>query len=697
MAVVVACGLTGASCGGGDGSDGLGNDSPTPESSSSAGDLEPTGDLEGVVTVVHDPELSEPATAWEEFLAEMDDDGRVSKETALEAFALAYGPIPGVEVRAGEPGAVASMTARSWLSHHLDQLTPEQTEAIRARLESLDADGRPADEWPGVDEDSAGQQEDALGATGVGPIAFAQKAPVEGPRSCWGGPITLANAPGSELYRPLLEGELAELATKLGPLGIPVYLGFGSEGREVLADADPWNADCGQRAVSCTVRLMPKSVADFTADQDNLRSTLLHELMHCYQGARAPVNNVRNSLPWIVEGFATFAQRDVHPEINSFVNGWWALWFNKVETPLTQRSYDAVGFFEHLLAVGADPWVSFETALATTQSVDQFNVFTGDVRLEFEQTWASSVSRQPDRGPAWDDMLPGMPEVVPTLTTVTIFEGTRNVFKTAAFMAILVDVEFDAELVVVNPTAGHGRLGWGTGDEIVLDPLGADMAYCTIAGGCECPSGQTSSVLSDPAAEIEQIPFRFALLALAADPSPGEIAITGMSISEACSKTPPPSDDQTESGAPPWEDNVCELLSDADVAAVFGGRSPTSEEPYETNTVAVDGYGGASCRWKVSVSEHLGLDVFPAADVNIDELAAYDPWERWYSETLAGVGDDGRVQRWNGEASLGVAPGSVGSIVVLQGGIGLRVELTDNFPAEPDGLIAAARVILEGQ
>ena len=44
-----------------------------------------------------------------------------------------------------------------------------------------------------------------------------------------------------------------------------------------------------------------------------------------------------------------------------------------------------------------------------------------------------------------------------------------------------------------------------------------------------------------------------------------------------------------------------------------------------------------------------------------------------------------------------VAPGSVGSIVVLQGGIGLRVELTDNFPAEPDGLIAAARVILEGQ
>ena len=78
------------------------------------------------MTVVQGPEISEPATVWEEFLVEMDDDGRVSKETALEAFALAYGPIPGVEVRAGDHGPVASMTAQSWLSHHMDELTPEQ-------------------------------------------------------------------------------------------------------------------------------------------------------------------------------------------------------------------------------------------------------------------------------------------------------------------------------------------------------------------------------------------------------------------------------------------------------------------------------------------------------------------------------------------------------------------------------------------
>ena len=151
-------------------------------------------------------------------------------------------------------------------------------------------------------------------------------------------------------------------------------------------------------------------------------------------------------------------------------------------------------------------------------------------------------------------------------------------------------------------------------------------------------------------------------------------------------------------GAAPWEGNVCDLLTDEQVAAVFGGRTPTETQPADTNTVAADGYGGASCRWKITVSEHLILDVFPAADADVLVLAAYDPQDRWYPELLGGIGDEAVVLLWNGDPVLGVPDGASGAIVAVQGEVGVRLELTSNFSVEPvpPGMVAAARVILEG-
>jgi hypothetical protein len=675
MAIVAVCALVAASCGGSD-------DSETASSHGAA----PTE------TTVHEPDIAAPVTVWDEFLAEMDDDGRVSKDTALEAFALAYGPIPEVEIRAGDPGAVASMTARSWLSHHLDELTFEQTEAVHAALESLDAEGRPASEWHNAGGDA--MDGDSLGTGGVRLIGFSQEAQSSEPKSCWGGPITLADAPGTEKFRPLLNEELTELTIELGPLGIPVYLAFGAEKGTVLADASPWNADCDQPAVACRVRLRPKAVEDFVNDEDNLRVVLLHELVHCYQGARAPVNNVRNSKPWLIEGFPMFAMRDLHPEISTLVNRWWRSWFSKPGLPLVGRSYDAVGFFVHLAAVGADPWASFEAALATTDSTEQFEIFVRDVRVDFEETWASSVSRQPDRGPAWDDGLPGMPRTVPTRQSATITDTTTTGYRTLPFGIALVDLVFEADLIVIEPISGQSRLGWGNLDEIVLDTDGADAVYCAASGGCECPSGKLADVVSDHTGPIPDLPFGAALLALSSDPSPGEVVIIGMSMDQACTEAAS-GDDPPPSGAAPWQGDVCALLSDVDVAAAMGGRPPTSTEPTNANTVAADGYGGASCRWKVSVADHLILDVFPAANANFEELAAYDPHDRWLTEGLAGVGDEAWVQRWNADSALPIAPGAVGAIVVRQGDLGLRLQITAGYPAEPDGLIGAAQVILD--
>src|SRR4051794_30697147 len=48
--------------------------------------------------------------AWQSVLDSIGDDGTISKDTALQAFSVAIGPLPGVSVPPGEAGFVGSGT-----------------------------------------------------------------------------------------------------------------------------------------------------------------------------------------------------------------------------------------------------------------------------------------------------------------------------------------------------------------------------------------------------------------------------------------------------------------------------------------------------------------------------------------------------------------------------------------------------------
>jgi hypothetical protein len=142
-----------------------------------------------------------------------------------------------------------------------------------------------------------------------------------------------------------------------------------------------------------------------------------------------------------------------------------------------------------------------------------------------------------------------------------------------------------------------------------------------------------------------------------------------------------------------WERDVCTLLADDEVAAVGGGLAPTEAQPAAQGTVAAEDYGGSSCRWKLSVSQFLTLDVYPSAGGQLDELAAYDPQDNWTFEEYSGVGDDARIVIATGASGLETA-GTVQALVVEDGDTGLRLALTDKYPASPDALVAAAELIL---
>lgn len=143
-----------------------------------------------------------------------------------------------------------------------------------------------------------------------------------------------------------------------------------------------------------------------------------------------------------------------------------------------------------------------------------------------------------------------------------------------------------------------------------------------------------------------------------------------------------------------WEQDVCTLLSDEEVAAAVGGSSPSEAQSSSQGTVAADSYGGSSCRWKVSVSQFLEVDVYPNADGRLDELAAYDPWDRWTVETYSDIGDDARLVIATGDSGL-ETPGTIQALVVEHGDLGVRIALTDKYPATPDSLKAAAERLLD--
>jgi hypothetical protein len=171
-----------------------------------------------------------------------------------------------------------------------------------------------------------------------------------------------------------------------------------------------------------------------------------------------------------------------------------------------------------------------------------------------------------------------------------------------------------------------------------------------------------------------------------ADSPPTETGST--SPSETTTSTAP----VDKSQANLWSVDACTLLTDEEVAAVAGGGAP-SEAQSGGGTVAAEDYDGASCRWKVSASQFVALDVYPTTADSLDELAAYNPWDRWTVETYSDVGDDARLVIATGADGLETA-GTIQAIVVEEGGTGIRIAFTDKYPASPEALVAAVEQIL---
>ena len=438
-------------------------------------------------------------SAWDQVMRQIGPNGVVSANTALQAFSLAFGPLPGVTVPSGPAGSIRSGSAAlRWLVAHWYEITDAQrAEAVRLVPE--------------------------LGGLG-GLLA-------EGPR-----PALAAEPPVFHLSATQRRStDYAALAQTMadeieGKTGLPLLLIlFAAEGRtqqtHVQADTLVYNAQGGYTgtAAKCVITISPRGAADLVVD---LEAAIGHEVWHCYQAQiRGLAWYYSYVTPgWLIEGQAEWIGAALRPTAKA--RGWQS-YLLEPERRLFTRSYDAIGFYADLMQAQIDTW---DVLIPMLQAID-----TNVARFEaarassdqFLDTWASGYFRDTTLGPAWEFEGPGLPVgQAPVHLVLTIANGQAEPFSVPAYANSIFDVTSTADILVFV-AEGHARLGDARNRQ---DYVLTEHAFCTKTGSCTCPPGTAFSAAPPTRLSTDTN------LALTGGPSGTIGTVRGYALTEFCAQ-----------------------------------------------------------------------------------------------------------------------------------------------------------------
>ena len=230
----------------------------------------------------------EPQTPWQRAIERSEPDGRYTLHAALNLFATAYGPLPGVAVEQDLRGedAVDGNIAIAAVMSHLAELTPEQRAAIDAYLAPpTDAD---VITIPPVAESAAAER---LAMAGFGDAVAALEPDVR------------------KAYEDAAKGFRSQIARKLGrdfAGDIKVFFKDTASPDSASSLADAWSDWPGGVFGDCHIRVYPRTQ---TREPLQIISTIAHETFHCFQlDAFRTIDSYAIEPKWVVEGQATWVQ-----------------------------------------------------------------------------------------------------------------------------------------------------------------------------------------------------------------------------------------------------------------------------------------------------------------------------------------------------------------------------------------------------
>lgn len=399
------------------------------------------------------------SSAYQRTLDGIGDDGSIAPATALTAFAIAYGPLPGVKRPGGRDLGVPQsatlamqLVARVW-----DRIAPAQRTAVEKRLGARHDDGSAA-------------------------IARAA-AP------------TLTPSPR---FQAIADRYVAFYAGKL-PGYNPVVRVFTSNeeitdagGSKAWADALPLNAadQWGAGAPAyCRVRVPP--LGQGRAGTPFFQLIMAHEVFHCFQFQIMSAWRQRSA--WIIEGMADWAATSAYATTAAVGAGPYRLYLASASAPAFGRSYDATGVWHALdesHGVGS-LWPNVPLVLNAPDDGASF-ILAGGGDLSFTETWASYALRFTGAGAAWRQTRPyTLPRLDPPAPMEAITDSTT--MTTDRYQAKLAAVLKDPRKPLVSLVGSAGRLRAATArhDYGLLDDT---RFFCF--GTCTCPPSRSGTIPS---------------------------------------------------------------------------------------------------------------------------------------------------------------------------------------------------------
>jgi len=387
-----------------------------------------------------------PGPAWQSVVDAIKEDGSVSKDTALQAFSLAFGALPGVSLPSGETGTITDGTMpMHWLVSQWAELTSDQQAAAIAAIPEL------------------------AGVTARVPF------------------VVLASQQRPNAYYTDLANEMiAEIG---GRLTSPLVFGLAVEARvgstvtaTAWAETSVLDANGQTKGDPARCLIVVNPTGDALSDQD-ARLMVAHEAWHCYQGAVLGMQRTwyDRPAPWITEGQAEWVGDTLVPDA-PVASGAWGGYLPHPEKPLFQFAYAAIGFYAQLNSSGTDVWGKLVPMLKEPDNASAFTA-SGAGGDQFLDRWASGFLRDASRGDQWQITGPAITSDYVIPTGLHLSNG-GSIPESAAPYANEIAVFQETPDVLATAFTGHARLSDAAGH----DYLGQDGGnFCMLQTGCECP------------------------------------------------------------------------------------------------------------------------------------------------------------------------------------------------------------------
>jgi hypothetical protein len=542
------------------------------------------------------PASSAPSqTIWQAITAGISD-GTVPKQTALEAFAYLYEvDIPGVTVPKGIEGGdepTDGTGAMSWVRANWSGLTGDRQAVINRYLNPGPADqtivimpsvsptetatpsaspsptaspsrtpsptetatpaaSASASASPSPSAASGGAASSSASPTAFG-AALRPQFQLDAARNLQPVPVQPAANPPADLVTAMTNEVLADIA-HLGPkLGMPAL----TEGNPfypnielILSNTDGGTTLFQTSAIESALHYEPCHIVAFKNSwsgetvtggsvSPRLHVLLTHEVLHCYQNV--VFGSVATSLaipPWMTEGTALYLAADDTKVAESMLPSMWQKGYFTPEIALTNRSYDAYGYFALLAHEGRDLWSltypAWKAATASTTRSDAFiAVLTGDAP-DIRNNWAESYLRDDAWGDPWIAYgfgLPAAAQVIQHPAQAQPAPGWKGSLDGRSNTVLNVD-STNGEIVTVSTNGlasvhdnnGHSALAFTT------------ASFCT-AGTCVCPVG-TKLAGQNMAPDPMTIPF---VAAFNAPEGGSQYNVVSEKLSDLCGQASPP-------------------------------------------------------------------------------------------------------------------------------------------------------------